>query len=365
MTHSATQSTRRSDRPATMHGSTLGRGGPLVSWLGLGTMTFGTETDQGVAHEQLDAFVRHGGSFIDTADVYSEGESERIIGRWIEQRGSIDDLVLSTKGRFGAIAGSHGASRRSLTRALEGSLGRLGLDAIDLYFVHGWDVHTPVAQTLETLGDLVARGKIHHVGWSNLTGWQLQRIVTTARHEGLPVPVALQPQYNLLDRGIELEVLPCCLEEQIGLTPWSPLGGGWLTGKYRRNQHPVGASRLGENPERGVEAYDRRNSERTFAILDVLHTVAERLGRPLAHVALAWLRSRPAVVSVLLGARTLKQLTDNLGAADLELDDESLAALNRVSAPGLPPYPYGMVEDFCEVDVWRRLAMHAPKSAEE
>lgn len=360
MKDDTTNAADAAERPPPMATATLGRGGPLVSWLGLGTMTFGVETEETVAHEQLDAYVRHGGTFVDTADVYGGGESERILGRWIERRGGIEDLVLSTKGRFAPAPGSHGASRRSLTRALQGSLDRLGLDAVDLYFVHGWDRHTPVAHTLETLGNLVARGKAHHTGWSNVTGWQLQRIVSTARHEGLPVPVALQPQYNLLDRGIELEVLPCCLEEGIGLTPWSPLGGGWLTGKYRRDERPAGASRLGEDPDRGVEAYDLRNTERTHRVLDVQREIAERLGRAPAHVALAWLRSRPGVASVLLGARTLEQLRDNLGAADLELDDEAIAALSAVSAPGVPPYPYAMVEQFCEVDVWRRLGTHAP-----
>ena len=346
--------------PHSMATTTLGRGGPVVSWLGLGTMTFGVETDEREAHAQLDAYVERGGTFVDTADVYGDGESERIIGRWLERRGGAGDLVLATKGRFGPPAGSHGASRRALTRSLEGSLERLGVDAVDLYFVHGWDRHTPVERTLEALGDLVARGKVHDVGWSNVTGWQLQRIVSAARHEGLPVPVALQPQYNLLDRGIELEVLPCCLEETIGLTPWSPLGGGWLTGKYRRDEAPTGASRLGDDPDRGVEAYAGRNTERTFRILDAQRAIAERLGRPPAHVALAWLRSRPGVASVLLGARSLAQLEDNLGAADLALDDAAVATLDAVSAPGLPPYPYAMIAEFCDVDVWDRLATRAP-----
>ena len=363
MTDRTTGADVATDRPPSMTQSTLGRGGPRVSWLGLGTMTFGVETDEVVAHEQLDAYVRHGGTFVDTADVYGAGESERIIGRWIERRGGIDDLVLATKGRFGPAPDSHGASRRSLTRALEGSLERLGLDAVDLYLVHGWDPHTPVVRTLETLGDLVARGRIRHVGWSNVTGWQLQRIVSTARHEGLPVPVALQPQYNLLDRGIELEVLPCCLEEEIGLTPWSPLGGGWLTGKYRRGERPAGASRLGEDPARGVEAHALRDTERTYRILDVQRALAERLGCSPAHVALAWLRSRPGVASVLLGARTLGQLAHDLEAADLVLDEAAMTALSEVSAPGLPPYPYGMLEELCEMDVWRRLATRATESA--
>jgi len=334
----------------------LGPGGPSVTRLALGTMTFGVETAQAEAFAQLDRYVERGGTFIDTADVYGQGESERIIGRWLADRGH-DHLVISTKGRFGAAAGTPGASRRELRRAVAGSRSRLGVDTLDLYFVHGWDELTPVEETLDTLSALVRAGTIHQVGWSNVTGWQLQRILTTARLGGYVVPTVLQPQYNLLDRGIELEVLPVCLEESVALTPWSPLAGGWLTGKYQRDTRPTGATRLGEDPGRGVEAYDVRNTDRTWRILDVVTSVAERHGRPPAHVALAWLLSRPAVASVLLGARTVEQLEQTLGAVDLALDEESVTALTRVSDPGLPPYPYGMVEDSCAVPHWQRLGV--------
>ncbi|MEE9319479.1 MAG: aldo/keto reductase [Granulosicoccus sp.] len=351
-----TQQGQTSSAAHNMRPATLGRGGPLVSPLGLGTMTFGAETDETVSHQQLDTYVDHGGTFIDTADVYGSGESERIVGRWIHQRGGIDDLVLSTKGRFAPPFGSHGASRRSLIRSVDASLQRLQVEAIDVYFVHGWDPYTPIVDTLNALESLVQSGKIHDVGWSNVTGWQLQQIISTAQHNGLPMPVAVQPQYNLLDRGIELEVLPCCLDAGISLTPWSPLGGGWLTGKYQRDKRPEGNSRLGDDPERGVEAYDVRNNDRTFRILDVQSAIAKRLDCPPAHVALAWLLSRPAVTSVLLGARTLAQLNDNLAAKDLILDADAIVALSKVSAPGLPPYPYEFVQDWCSVDVWQRLA---------
>jgi len=334
----------------------LGPGGPPVTRLALGTMTFGVETEQAEAFAQLDRYVERGGTFVDTADVYGQGESERIIGRWLADRRH-DHLVISTKGRFGAAAGTPGASRRALRRAVSGSLSRLGVDTLDLYFVHGWDELVPVEETLDTLSSLVRAGTIHQIGWSNVTGWQLQRIVTTARLGGYVVPTVLQPQYNLLDRGIELEVLPVCLEESLALTPWSPLAGGWLTGKYRRDARPTGATRLGEDPDRGVEAYDVRNTDRTWRILDTVTSIAERHGRPPAHVALAWLLSRPAVASVLLGARTTEQLEQTLGAVDLELDEDSLTALTRVSDPGLPPYPYGMVEDFCGVPHWERLGV--------
>lgn len=332
----------------------LGPGAPRVSRLALGTMTFGAETDQAEAFAQLDAFVAAGGTHVDTSDVYGAGESERIIGRWLADRRP-EQVVVATKGRFNPPPGSSGASRRSLVRSLDASLDRLGVEAVDLYYVHAWDRHAPLEETLDTLSGFVRAGKVHNVGWSNVTGWQLARIMATARAGGHVLPVALQPQYNLLDRGIELEVLPCCLEEGLGVVPWSPLGGGWLTGKYRRDEGPSGATRLGEDPDRGVEAWAARDTDRTWAVLEVLEEVAARLGRPPAQVAIAWLLTRPGVATVLLGARTTGQLTDVLPAADLQLSDADIAALTRVSAPGLPPYPYGLAEEFSGMAHWERL----------
>jgi aryl-alcohol dehydrogenase-like predicted oxidoreductase len=321
-------------------------------------MTFGVETEEDDAFEQLDAFVEAGGTFVDTADVYADGESECIVGRWLADRGH-RETVIATKGRFDPPAGSAGASRRSIVRSVDASLDRLGIDAIDLYFVHGWDQHTPVTETLDTLAGLVRAGKIHAIGWSNVTGWQLARIVTEARHGGLIPPCVLQPQYNLLDRGIELEVLPCCLDHDISIAPWSPLGGGWLTGKYSRDGRPTGTSRLGDDPDRGVEAYDGRNTESTWRILDVVQDIADRHGRPMAHIAIAWLLTRPAVASVLLGARTVEQLRDNLAVTTFDLTVDDVAELTTASAPGLPPYPYGMIEEFCDVPHWQQLGTAA------
>lgn len=340
--------------PTAMSNAPLGRTGPIVSRLALGTMTFGAETDQDGAFDQLDTFVDAGGTFIDTADVYAHGESERIIGRWLADRDH-DDVVISTKGRFNPPAGSAGGSRRSLVRSVDASLDRLGIDAIDVYFVHGWDQHTPVLETLDTLASLIRAGKIHSIGWSNVTGWQLAEILTEARHGGLISPCVVQPQYNLLDRWIELEVLPCCLDHDISITPWSPLGGGWLTGKYSREERPTGASRLGDDPNRGVEAYDERNTERTWTILDAVHDVAERRDRPMGQIAIAWLLTRPSVAAVLLGARTTAQLHDNLAAATVDLTSQDLSELTTASAPGLPPYPYEMIEEFSGIPHWKEL----------
>ncbi|MGR3540419.1 MAG: aldo/keto reductase, partial [Hasllibacter sp.] len=230
---------------------TLGRDGPEVGVLALGTMTFGAETPEDEARAQMDRFAGAGGTLIDTADAYAGGTSEEIVGRWLRDRGGPEGLTIATKGRFGDPPG---ASAAALTTACENSLRRLGLERIDHYVVHGWDGAVPVEETLGALAALRRAGKIDAVGWSNVTGWQLQRIVSAADAGAGPRPVSLQPQYNLLDRGIEVEVLPCALDAGLGVTPWSPLGGGWLTGKYRADARPTGATRLGEDPGRGVEA---------------------------------------------------------------------------------------------------------------
>jgi aryl-alcohol dehydrogenase-like predicted oxidoreductase len=309
-------------------------------------MTYGTETDETGAHEQLDTFLDAGGTLIDTADVYSGTASESIIGRWLSSRsGARKDIVLATKGRFPVGDGPNdlGLSRRHLADALDGSLRRLGVEVIDLYQVHAYDPYTPLEETLSFLDAAVRSGKIHYVGLSNFVGWQLQKTVDLAEFRGLSVPVTLQPQYNLLVREIEWEIVPACAENGLGLLPWSPLGGGWLTGKYRRDEQPTGATRLGENPDRGVEAYARRSTaERTWQIIEVVSGIAESRGISMSQVALAWLADRPQVSSVILGARTTEQLLDNLAAADLHLSPEENARLNEVSDPGAADYPYGV-----------------------
>lgn len=320
-------------------------------------MTFGDETDEREARAQLDRYVEAGGTLIDTADVYGDGASETIIGRWLRERPADDRLVLTTKGRFGSAAEVRGASRRSIEAAVGASLRRLQREHLDVYMIHGWDPDVPVEETLGVLGDLCDRGIVGHTGWSNVTGWQLQRIVSTARAQGLPVPVVLQPQYNLLERGAEHDLVPVCLEEGLAVTPWSPLGGGWLTGKYERAHRPAGATRLGEDPDRGVEAYDRRNTDRTWRIVDEVAAVADEHGVSPAEVAIAWLLRRPSVASVLLGARTEEQLRTNLAAADVTLSETAVDRLTAVSDPGLPSYPHELVRDACGVTVWSHLGV--------
>lgn len=323
----------------------LGKSGCAVSELCLGTMTFGAETDEAGSHEQLDLFVEAGGTLVDTADVYSAGVSEEIIGRWLADRPAdvTESVVLATKGRFATDSrpNGNGLSARHLTRALEASLGRLGVDTVDLYQVHAFDPHTPMEETLRTLDGFVQAGKIRYYGLSNFTGWQLTKAVLTARALGLREPVTLQPQYSLIVREIEWEVVPAALDAGMGLLPWSPLGGGWLSGKYTRDQRPTGETRLGEDPGRGMEAYDRRGSDRTWRIIDAVERVAADRGTSMAEVALAWVNNRPAVVSTILGARTIDQLAANLKAAGLELTAEEQASLDEASDLAATDYPYG------------------------
>ncbi|HEU5265158.1 MAG TPA: aldo/keto reductase [Jatrophihabitans sp.] len=324
---------------------TLGRSGCAVSALCLGTMTFGAESDEAVAHAQLDRFVAAGGTLVDTADVYAGGQSEEIIGRWLAARPAdvTEAVVLATKGRFpmGMSPNSDGLSARHLTRALDGSLRRLGVDAVDLYQLHAFDPRTPLEETLRTLDGFSRAGKIRYYGLSNFTGWQLTKAVHLARELGVAAPVTLQPQYSLLVREVEWEIVPAALDAGLGLLPWSPLGGGWLSGKYRREQRPTGATRLGEDPGRGMEAWDRRGTERTWTVIDAVQQVATARGVSMAEVALAWVAARPAVTSTILGARTVEQLDANLRAADLVLTDEETAALDAASDPGASDYPYG------------------------
>ena len=324
---------------------TLGSTGTIVSAQCLGTMTFGAESTEEVSHAQLDRFVEAGGNFIDTANVYSRGVSEEIIGRWLANRPGVrDQLVIATKGRFamGDSPNDAGLTRTNLSRALDASMRRLGVETIDLYQAHAWDPLTPIEETLRFFDDAVRAGKIRYAGVSNFLGWQLQKASLLTTFHGLAPIVTLQPQYNLLVRDIEFELVDVCRNEGIGILPWSPLAGGWLTGKYTRDQAPTGATRLGEDPERGMEAYGPRNEqERTWQVIDAVREVAEGRGVPMSQVALAWVADRPAVTSVILGARTMEQLDDNLGAADLHLSDKEAALLTEASAPIVADYPYG------------------------
>ncbi|MEO8882439.1 MAG: aldo/keto reductase [Devosia sp.] len=323
----------------------LGNSGAVVTNYCLGTMTFGAESDEPTSQKILDNYFAAGGNFVDTADVYSTGVSEEIVGRWLKARPTeAQQAVAATKGRFPMGSGPNdiGLSRRHLNQALNDSLKRLGVEQIDLYQMHAWDALTPLEETLRFLDDAVSAGKIGYYGFSNFLGWHITKAVHIAKAQHYAAPVTLQPQYNLLVRDIELETVPACLDAGIGLLPWSPLGGGWLTGKYKRDTMPTGATRLGENPNRGSESYAPRNSqERTWAIIDAVEAIAKAHGVSMAQVALAWTAAQPAITSVILGARTTEQLADNIGAAKLDLSADDLKTLNEISAPQVGDYPYG------------------------
>jgi aryl-alcohol dehydrogenase-like predicted oxidoreductase len=323
----------------------LGNSGAAVTSLCLGTMTFGAESNEATSHALLDAYAAAGGNFIDTADVYSNGASETIVGAWLKANPALaKQMVVATKGRFPMGAGPNdlGLSRRHLSHALEDSLRRLGVAQIDLYQMHGWDALTPIEETLRFLDDAVRAGKIAYYGFSNFLGWHVAKSAQMAKANGWAAPITLQPQYSLLAREIELEIVPACLDAGIGLLPWSPLGGGWLSGKYKRDVNPSGATRLGENPNRGMEAYGPRNSqERTWKIIEKVASTAKARGASMAQVALSWVAAQPGVTSIILGARNTQQLADNLGSATLSLSEDEIAALNAVSAPQISDYPYG------------------------
>ncbi|GAA4069266.1 aldo/keto reductase [Nonomuraea soli] len=321
----------------------LGHSGLKVSELCLGAMTFGRESDERTSHAMLDAFTEAGGDFIDTADVYSSGVSEEILGRWLKSRPR-EDVIVATKVRWGPGGNREGLTRAHILRSVEGSLRRLGTDYIDLYQLHGWDDVTPLEQTLGTLDLLVRQGKVRYLGVSNWSGWQLQKGVDLQRHRGWEPFVSLQPLYNLLDRETELELMPVCANEGLGVIPWSPLRGGWLSGKYHRGMDaPPAGTRVEEAGRNNwSEDWDTYATERTWRVLEEAAAVAQEAGRTVAQVALRWLLQQPGVTAPIVGARTLEHFGDNLGATGWELSQEQVARLTAVSDRPLP-YPYDVL----------------------
>ncbi len=324
----------------------LGRTGLKVSELCLGTMTFGREADEETSVRILDRFAEAGGNFLDTADVYNQGVSEEIIGRWLKGKRR-EDFVIATKVRFPMGQGPNdvGLSRKHILAGVEGSLRRLGTDYIDLYQVHCWDQATPLEETLSTLHELVRSGKVRYIGASNFTGWQLQKAIDISKQMGWEPFRCLQPLYNLLDRSTEWELIPVCINEGLGVIPWSPLRGGWLSGKYRRGMEaPPEGTRVQVAERYGwSESWSRYNNDRTWHVIDVLLAVADEVGKTPAQVALNWLLRRPGVTAPIIGVRNLEQLEDNLGAVGWALDEEHMTRLTEASEIE-KPYPYEFVE---------------------
>jgi aryl-alcohol dehydrogenase-like predicted oxidoreductase len=337
---------------------TLGRSGLAVSPLALGTMTFGAGrwgTDEAGSRAVFDTYAEAGGNFIDTADVYSGGESEAMVGRFLRDRGCRDRMVIATKSGFPRGGGNPlagGNSARNIRDGLDGSLRRLGTDYIDMYWTHVWDRTTPAEEVLRALTDAVRRGDILHYGFSNAPAWYAAQITTLARAHGLPEPIGLQYSYSLVDRGVELDLVPAGRALGLGLVAWSPLGFGLLTGKYGRDKladfGPPGGvpNRAGEH---GGSSDGRLNgdnpyggmlfTEANFAIVDELRAVAGEVGCPMAQAALAWVTGRPGVSSVLMGASRPEQLRENIASLGIVLSPEQRQRLDALGAPPkLNPY---------------------------
>ncbi|WP_375287093.1 aldo/keto reductase [Sphingomonas sp.] len=326
--------------------TTLGGSGAAVSRLALGTMYFGQQTPEEDAFAILDTFLEAGGTLIDTADVYVGGTAEETIGKWFASRPRdvTDRVVLTSKGRqpTGKDVNNAGLSRRHLHRALDASLKRLQVETIDLYQLHSSDPYTPMEETIRFLDDAVRAGKIHYVGLSNFNGWELQRFVSTAKELGAVPPVTLQPQYSLLSREIEWEIAPAARANAIGLLPWSPLAGGFLTGKYARGQDAPSDTRAGsDSPLYQFTSAEYAEIDRNWRTIDAVKRIAEQIGATPAQVSLSWIADRPGVTAPICGARTVEHLKDNLGALDVQLDAELTRTLEEVSRPRPYGYPYG------------------------
>ncbi len=325
---------------------TLGRSGLVVSPLALGTMTFGPGgwgADEATSRAVFDAYRGAGGNFVDTADIYTSGTSEEFVGRFIKDSRSRDDVVLATKFAFngsssplaatqggGGNPNAGGAGAKNIHRALDASLKRLGTEYIDLYWMHIWDGVTPVEEIVQTLGDLVRAGKIRYYALSDIPAWLAMKAATIASERRIPGPVAMQVEYSLVARDVEGEHFPAAREAGMGVLPWSPLAGGFLTGKYKREDTGNTGRLSGANPFGNSKFTDRN-----WSILDTLKEIAGEAGRSAAQVALAWAMARPGVTSTIIGARTVQQLESNIAATDIRLSEKQMTRLNEASAPAL------------------------------
>lgn len=318
--------------------------GPLtVSRLCLGTMLMGGRTPPEEAHRMLDRFRAAGGTFIDTADVYGDGDSERTLAPWLARRR--DEVVVATKLRMPVSdPPGEGLAPDRVRAACDASLKRLGIDVIDLYQVHAPDPETPLEDTLEALDGLVRDGKVRALGASNFPAWLLAWAVALQDREGWAPFVSLQPQYSLVERSVEIELLPFCRAAGIPLIPWGPLGAGFLTGRYSRDAAPPEGSRIAEAGDEIEEAQARRAIERNFRVVDEAEAIASEKGATVAQVALAWLLGTDGVAAPIVGPRTFEQLEDLLGSVDVTLTGDERARL-EAHAPPPEVYPQRMLAE--------------------
>lgn len=328
----------------------LGYSGLSVSELCLGTMIFGEDSKRSTPADEAEKIIHHyldlGGNHIDTANVYAGGRSEEIVGKAIQDRR--DQVVLATKVRFAMGDGPNdqGLSRHHILHSVEDSLRRLKTDYIDLLYMHCWDPLTPIEESLNAFNDMVTQGKIRYIGVSNFKAWQLMKALAVSDANGWARFIAAQYQYSLVVRDIEDEFIDLCLSEGLGITPWGPLGGGFLSGKYRADQRPdePGEGRLATTPDRDEEAWARRATVKNWQLLEVIQQIITELpAATYSQIALAWVLAQPGVDSVVLGVRTIEQLQDNLGSADLHLTEAQIERLNKASATE-KGYPYRFLE---------------------
>src|SRR6202167_1661313 len=313
---------------------TLGRSGLRVSPFCLGTMTFGEDLGWGSSVEEsqriIDRFIELGGNFLDTANFYTKSHSEKIIGDHLGRHAARRDrLVLATKFSGNLYPGDPnggGSSRKTIISSCDNSLRRLQTDYIDLYWLHNWDVHTPIEETMSALEDLVRAGKVRYLGVSDTPAWNVAEANVTARFRGWSAFIGLQIEYSLLERTVEQELVPMALEFGLGITPWSPLKSGALSGKYtRKNAGEV-------KRDRGL-FLDPFLNEKTFTVVDALEGIARAHDSTVARVALSWVQAQPGVSSTIIGARRLSQLDDNVGSLDVKLTPEGLRRLDALTKP--------------------------------
>lgn len=306
----------------------FGRSGLKVARVCMGTMTFGREADERTSFRLLDRYLELGGNFLDTADVYSRGGSEEVVGRWLQQRGVRDGFVLATKvyGTMGPGPNDGGLSRRHIQKAVEASLGRLQTDVIDVYQIHRWDPDVPIEETLEVLNDLVRQGKVRYISSSNLSAWQLSRYLHVADLNHWSRFIGIQPVYSALNRGVETEVLPLCDAEGLGVLTYNPLAGGMLTGKYASGKPLPAGARL----DAFRYYHERYHTEEAFRVVEAFVEAARVRGVTAPQLALAWVMAEPRVTCPIVGARNLEQLNDTLGGLEISLTAEERAAIPSV-----------------------------------